>query len=224
MQLDRVQPEARGAACGIDELALDLGETCHVERSRRRFVGELGNRRGCDGRPPALIGGNQLSALPRHLRRALPARVRQLDRHRHRRRIRPHDRQTLADGLFAGIVVKTQASVRDAADRRNRGRLDREHAGARFQELAPMHDVPVGGAAIHGGVLAHRRHDDAVRQRELAELEGREEVGFGHGDGEAAVAADLLRLMTRTTSASFSAGRSRRADSAPRQWPAFRPA
>ena len=48
--------------------------------------------------------------------------------------------------------------------------------GAGVGEVAEMHQVPVGHAAVVGRVLAHRRDDDAVRQRDAAELEGREEL------------------------------------------------
>ena len=60
---------------------------------------------------------------------------------------------------------------------RHRGGLDREHASARLQHLAPVHGVPVGGAAVDGRVLAHGRYDDAVGEGEFPELEGENRAG-----------------------------------------------
>ena len=107
--------------------------------------------------------------------------MRQLQSHRHRRRACAHDRQAFAYGCFASVVVEAEAAVGDAADRRHRGGLDGEHARARLEELTPVDDVPVGGAAIDGRVLAHRRHDDPIGEHKFAQLEGREQ-GFGHGE------------------------------------------
>ncbi len=172
MQLERIDADVRRTTRRSDEFVPDLFEAGNVERGRWRLGRQLRNRRGCHGRPSALGKGNELTAFPWYLRRALPARMRQLDGHRYRRRVRARDRQTFGQGLLARVVVKSEAAMGNAADRGYRGGFDREHARARLQKLAPMHDVPVGGAAINCRVLAHRRYDDAIGELEFAKREG----------------------------------------------------
>src|ERR1700730_4397453 len=172
MQLDRLDADARRTTGRSDEFLLDLLEAGNIERSRWRLGRQLRNRRGCHRRPSALGKRNELAAFPGHLRRNFPARMRQLNGHRYRRRVRARYRQTLGQGLLARVVVKSEAAIGNAADRGYRGGLDREHARARLQKLAPMHDVPVSGAAIYRRVLAHRRYDDAIVELEFAECEG----------------------------------------------------
>jgi len=41
---------------------------------------------------------------------------------------------------------------------------------------AEMCEVPVGREAVDAGILAHRRHGDAIAQRDAAQFERREEV------------------------------------------------
>ena len=76
----------------------------------------------------------------------------------------------------ARVVVEAEAAVRDAPVARDCGGLDREHAGTRLQQLAPVDEMPIVGAAVVGRVLAHRRHDDAIGQREPAQRERVEEM------------------------------------------------
>ena len=46
-------------------------------------------------------------------------------------------------------------------------------------KLAEMHEMPVVGRTVLGHVLAHGRDDNAIGQREAAQLEGAEQ-GAGH--------------------------------------------
>ena len=86
------------------------------------------------------------------------------------------------DGLqrrFVLVAVEAEAALGDAALALDMGGLEAQQAGARHREHAVMHLVPGLGAAIDRRILAHRRHDDAVGQRDAAELDRREELG-GH--------------------------------------------
>ena len=49
-------------------------------------------------------------------------------------------------------------------------------AGAADAAAAEVHEMPVVGEAVGARVLAHRRDDDAVRQRQRAERQRIEEV------------------------------------------------
>src|SRR6202171_2152729 len=172
MQLERIDADARRTTRRSDKFMPDLFEAGNVERGRWRLGRQLRNRRGGHGGPSALGKWNELAAFPGYLRRALPARMRQLNGHRHRRRVRARNRQTFGQGVLARVVVKSEAAMGNAADRGYRGGVDCEHARARLQQLAPMHDVPVSGAAIYRRVLAHRRYHDAIGELEFAEREG----------------------------------------------------
>ena len=116
MQLERIDADARRTTGRSDEFLLDLLEAENIERSRWRLGRQLRNRRGCHGRPSALGKRNELTAFPWYLRRALPARVRQLDGHRYRRRVRARDRQTFVQGVLARVVVESEAAIGNTAE------------------------------------------------------------------------------------------------------------
>jgi hypothetical protein len=78
------------------------------------------------------------------------------------------------------VAVEAEAALRDAALALDVRGLEAEQAGARHGEHAVVHLMPGLRAAVDRGVLAHRRNDDAVGQRDSADLDGREELG-GHG-------------------------------------------
>src|SRR3977135_716447 len=104
MQLELLDADARPTTCRSDEFMPDLFEAGNVERGRWRLGRQLRNRRGSHGRPSALGKRNELTAFPGYLRRTLPARMRQLNGHRHRRRVRARDRQTFVQGVLARVV------------------------------------------------------------------------------------------------------------------------
>ena len=57
----------------------------------------------------------------------------------------------------------------------HRGRFGEDECGAADGAATQMHQVPIVEEAVLAGVLAHRRHGDAVAQRDFANLEGREQ-------------------------------------------------
>ena len=86
-------------------------------------------------------------------------------------------------------------AVGDAAVLGHRRRLDEHEAGAAEREAAEMDEMPVGGVAVDRRVLAHRRDDDAVLERQCAERE-RAEQGRWHGEASVAnskAADDAIR-------------------------------
>ncbi len=176
VQLERVDADRFRAPRGGDECLLHPHETRGIERGGRRFACGMRNRRRRDGRPSARGRRDQRAAFPRALRRALPAGVRELQGDCHRRCLPARARKAVAQCAFRGVVVQAEASWRDASIGRHRSGLDRHHARPRKQHLSPVNEVPVRRAAFVGRVLAHRRDDDAVRQRERAQRDGVEEV------------------------------------------------
>ena len=80
---------------------------------------------------------------------------------------------------FAVVRIESEATVADAAAALDARRFDDEQSRARIGEHAEVIEVPVGGHAVVGAVLAHRRNDDAVREFEIGELDARKQ-GAGH--------------------------------------------
>ena len=93
-----------------------------------------------------------------------------------------------ADKVLRGVksgqlVPQAQTTGADAAHGRDRGGLDGEQASAAVEHVGPVRQVPVGGLAVIGRVLAHGRDHNAVRQGERArgrvEGEGGEKQAHG---------------------------------------------
>ena len=76
---------------------------------------------------------------------------------------------------LAGVGIKPEAAMGDAAAALDMGRLDHQHAGAGIGQHAEMGHVPIVADAVIGAVLAHRRDDDAVRELEAGKADGRKQ-------------------------------------------------
>ena len=134
-----------------------------------------GNRRRRDGRPGILSGPERLAARPRHLRGGLAAGVPDLDADRVLRDATV-DRHRARHRRFVMVAVEARAAVRDAALAGDVRLLDHEEPRARDRHAAEVRKVPIGRRAVVGRVLAHRCDDDAIGQRDAAELNGSEEL------------------------------------------------
>ena len=140
--------------------------------------------------------GNALRAFPRPLRRALAAGMRDLDAELRgagpARRL--HDARERG---FVVVGVKPEAAVRDAAGALDMGCFHNDQRGAGIGQHAEMHQVPVIGAAVVGGILAHRRNDNAVGKPRPASLIGEKRALLMEGNwlfGEAGNSALLDRF------------------------------
>jgi hypothetical protein len=79
--------------------------------------------------------------------------------------------QKSGDGFErVGVLGRPDAeiAVGDAAAFFHRGGLAEDQPGTAQRELAEMHLVPLVSQTLAGGVLAHRRYDDAIVQRHAA--------------------------------------------------------
>ncbi len=151
--------------------------------ARRHLVARtVRNRRGRDQRPVA--GGQRLvGILPAELRRSLRPGVAELQRDLRRvcacarsRRCastRPRDRGSYSPAQ-PGLM---RASAEGA------GHLGEDEAGAAVRAAAEMHEVEVVGRAVDARVLRHRRHHDAVGERDAAQPERREHRRHGRHAG-----------------------------------------
>ena len=89
----------------------------------------------------------------------------------------PARRDDASDLGLVVLVIEAGAAVRDAAFARHVRRFDHQQSRAAVGELAEVDQMPVVQAAVVGLVLTHRRDDDAVGQRNGAELDRRKEFG-----------------------------------------------
>ena len=87
----------------------------------------------------------------------------QLDRDWNRRYAANHADDAL-ERLLAGVVIKAQAAVGDAAAWFDRGGLENQEARAAERELTQVCEMPGLGAAVDGCVLTHGCNDDPVGQ------------------------------------------------------------
>jgi hypothetical protein len=183
VQLDDVETKARTAHGGVDEGLLDALQADRIEGDRRVPFAVEGDRRCRVGRPRQVgrLGlGEGAPALPRPLRRGLAAGMGELDAEFHLRHPGPRPIDHGLQRRFVLVAVQAGAALGDAAVTLDMRRLHAEQAGARHRQHAVMHLVPRLGAAIDRRILAHRRHDDSIGQRDAADLDRGEELG-GHG-------------------------------------------
>ena len=175
MHLDPVDAEPRGAPRRRHEGVAEALQAGSVERARRRFAFLVRHIGGTLGLPAAFRDRDQLP--PSHglwldaLRPAWASWIASFRMPRHR----------AATRLSAASVASPQAEAarRDAAVRLHRGRLDAEHRRARQRQRVDMREVPVIGLAVLGGILAHRRHHDAIGKRQAAQRDRFEEAWHG---------------------------------------------
>jgi len=133
-------------------------------------------------RLPAAIGFRDIRALeklPRRPRRRLAPGVIELDAHRHVREVANVGNQLRQRGLV-GVGIEAEALRGNTPLRAHRCRLENCEARARQREGAGVLPVPRRGRAIDRAVLAQRRNHNPVFQREIAQMDGREELR-GHG-------------------------------------------
>ena len=103
----------------------------------------------------------------------------QLDTELYRRHPCPGPFDDRLERLLVLVAVEPEAALGDAAFTLDMRGFEAEKSGARHRQGAVVDHVPGLGAAIDGGILAHRRDDDAVGEREPAQRE-RAEQSSGH--------------------------------------------
>ena len=179
VQLDGVEPATHGTPRRKRKCIAHAVDVVLGHRTRRRPIGAERDRGRRNGLPRIGRRGAALPPrLPRHARGALASGVRELDAD-----LRGTDPMAMVDDArqrrFAGVGIETETTVADAAAPFHVAHFGDHEAGAGIGERAEMRDVPVGRHAVIGAVLAHRGDDDAVREFEVGEPNGREQYA-GH--------------------------------------------
>lgn len=176
MQFDQLQAQALGTLCRCDEGVNHSIDPRLIQRLWRRLPCAKRHRRCGHGLPAMrMIGCDGLAAFPRQIGRRLAAGMRQLDADRHRRPA-SYRLQYLGQGLLGRIVVQTKIGVTDAPFRHHRSRFENQQSGTGLRQRAQVDAMPIGGAAVLCRVLAHRRNDNPVGERERTEGDGREQL------------------------------------------------
>ena len=179
VDLDAVEAEPCGALGRTGEVVAHLLQARVVERDRRLLARRMRHGRRRHRLPRARLAERHLqAAVPRRTARRLAAGVRQLHAELDRR-VRAHRAEHACQRLFVVVRVEAEIAGRDAPFGRDRRGLDDQQARAREREVAEMDQVPVARRPFARRVLAHRRDDDAVGQRQVADAKGLEESAHG---------------------------------------------
>ena len=174
VQLDGLDAGADRAFGGIDEA---VAHALHVRRrhlARHRPIGAECNGGRSDRLPSVLSRCKRLAALPRPSRGGLASGMGELDAE-----LRGAIAAAVGDDArkrgFAIVRIEPEAAVGDATASLGAGGLDHDQRRPGIGEHTEVRDVPTGGHAVVGAVLAHRRDHDAVREFEIGELDGRKQ-------------------------------------------------
>jgi hypothetical protein len=81
-----------------------------------------------------------------------------------------------AQGFDLAIGPQAKVFGGDPPLRQDRGRLGEHQPGPALGEAAQVHQMPVIGQPVQGGVLAHRGNHDAVGQGHIAQNQGFKQV------------------------------------------------
>ena len=100
-----------------------------------------------------------------------------------RRVLALHEGDERPEALYLCVVPDAKIMLIDQANLFDGGGLDKDQSEASQRIAAEMHVVKdAAGAARPGAVVNHRRHDQAVLQREAADLERLEQQRSCRGD------------------------------------------
>ncbi len=157
--------------------------------------------------PPCALR-NELAAVPGPRAGGLAAGMGELHRDG-RGGMLAHGGEDLLQRGLAGVAVEPETARRDAADRLHMGRLDAEHRRARQREVVDVGEVPVGGDAVVGRILAHRRHHDAVLQRQAAQLDRGKQGAHAGSSGGWRNGSDCMKFSSPTANCQLRGGHAR---------------
>ncbi len=169
MHLHHVEAGAMAALGRRDVIGDHLVHVGARHLARNRAMREIGQGRRRDDRPCAL-GERLVDALPHQLGRALAAGMAELQAELGLR-LRVHEIDDALPRRLVRVAVHAGATRRDARLLRHVGHLGEHQAGAADRARAIVDEVPIVRHAVLRRVLAHRRHHDAVLERQPAQAE-----------------------------------------------------
>lgn len=101
--------------------------------------------------------------------------MRELDAHRHFGGQVPSTIQGVVQSSGRAVIPQSQALRGDAATCGHRRGFDDEQTSPAVEHIAPVHQVPVCGETVVGGVLTHGGHHSAIGQGQGAAWGGQGE-------------------------------------------------
>ncbi len=174
VHLDHLEAGLQGTPCRSFELRGDLFQVDGTQLARLRRTRAEGQSAGRDRLPAAGIFRCSAATLPGRQNRTLAAGMAQLDcRNRTLRGDKVRDR---FKRLGLGHVPETAVARADPPFRGHRGRFDDHHRGAADRPAAEVDHVPVVRQTVLAGVLAHRRNENPVAQRQRTQLQRRKQL------------------------------------------------
>ena len=174
MHLKGIDAQSRGSGGGIREGVTNPGQTGGIECCRGRLAILIGDRRGRNRGPAAILDADQFARLPWHMARPLAPGMGKLQGDG-TFRMRPHRRYHPPQGCFMGVVIKAEIADGDPAFLGHGGSFDEDEPGAGKREIAEMDHVPVIGLTGRCRILAHWRDDDAIGEGQPAQGQRREQ-------------------------------------------------
>ena len=173
VQLEHVEAAALRHRGGRDELLAHHVHVGAVHRLRRLIVRRPRDVRRRHHRPVAVLQ-RRVHLLPAELGRALRRRNGRAGSRSSRRSRDARNRRCASTPPRARAHTCRCSRAMMRPSGRHAGHLGVDEARAALGALAVVDEVPVGRAAVDRLVLRHRRDDDAVLQRQVAQLERRE--------------------------------------------------
>ncbi len=174
-KLDRAEPGRVGANRSRRERLLQRLNAFDAQFLRRRVSPAERDRARPDGPPPPLRLGNAALPGPRAIDVGLPPGVGELNAWDGA--LRPDEPGDPLQRLEVLFAPDAEILRRNPSFGRDRRRLGEDEARAADRSGGEMGEMPVIGKTVVAGILAHRRHADAIGEGDVAQSEIVEQVG-----------------------------------------------
>src|SRR6185437_12144792 len=171
VNLDSFKPRIDAAARRFNKLRGDLFDIFASQLALTFVSFPERNRTGRERLPATFAGMQEAATAPRYISRSFASGVRKLNRRYGVLRLDECgdwlESFRMCAGPNAGIAR------RDATLGRNCGSFDTDHRCTADGATAEVDQVPVSRHSVLARVLAHRRNDDAILERQCSECEWR---------------------------------------------------
>ncbi|CAI8308778.1 MAG: Uncharacterised protein [Rhodospirillaceae bacterium] len=180
VHLDHVKADFIGPPSRCNKVIDDLRQPVIVQRGRGLEGLVVSRGRGGNGLPAPRVGcRDRRTAVPRQIGRGLAPGVGQLNAHG-RVAVVAAEPDHAGQSLLILVGPQPQTAGGNPRLRADAGGFHEDQAHTADRELTQVHQVPVGGAAVVGAVLAHGRHHDPVAQFDPAQGDRRKQLRRTH--------------------------------------------
>ena len=170
VDLDDASACRQHAPGGTGKRVDDLAEAAGIERLGRLVPAVEGRRAGArDWRPATAFDGERPAALEGGRRARLASRVREL--HAWNGALRRDEAEDAREHLDVRVLPDSEVVRTDPAVGEYGSRLGQHGPCAANRPAAEVDEMPVAREPVDARVLAHRRDDNAVAERDAAQRE-----------------------------------------------------